>query len=303
LLIAHKPGAFTTVGISTSPAEAREKHSSCAERIHHLPPGSFALFVMDFEEPIVLKNQPKIVIGRDTQMLNTATTLDLSRYGDLALGISRHHAQIHYADEIYSVEDLGSTNGTWLNRRRLNPGQTYPLHNDDQLWLGPLKMLFCFAPTKPDEQTTFLLRPANTLLAQEQNLTPDLLQEEIGPYLQAIVRLEEARAACLELPSQPIYITSIQESASQIAIQLDGAGEALALIEKWVVRWRDEHLEMVGMPKPKQAYDGLEQLAPLANHIIASLQPAITDEKSAQSVTQFLPPLTVLVTSSLEFSF
>lgn len=297
LLIAHKSGTSTTVGVSAGPAEGRDRQITCQDRITHLPPHSFALFVMDFEEPIILKNQPKIVIGRDSQVLSTASTLDMSRYGDLALGISRHHAQILYTDGVYSVEDLGSTNGTWLNRRRLTPGQAYPLRSDDQLWLGPLKLLVCLNVAEVSKQATFSLRLGNTLQAHPPYLTPDFLQSTIGPYLQAIDRLEEARAACLNLPPEPVYIVSIQESSEQIVIQLDGAGETMDLIKKWVRRWRDEHLEVVGTAQESQQP---EQLLPLAERMVTYLQPQLSGAEAATLASPFIPSLATLVTSSLE---
>jgi pSer/pThr/pTyr-binding forkhead associated (FHA) protein len=302
LLVAHKPGAYTTVGITVPAPEPSEKPLSCADRIGELPPDSFALFIMEFEEPIILKNHPKIVIGRDDQMSGEEMALDMTRYGDLSLGISRRHAQIRYADGIYVLEDLGSTNGTWLNRQRLTPGQIYPLHNDDLLWLGPLKLLFCSATAEPGPRATFSLHLANSLLAKEQNLTLDFLQEEVGPYLQAIARVEEVRAFCLGQAAKPIYLLSLQESGQQITVQLEGAGETIALIKKWVAHWRDEHLEMVGGKEQAREAVWQEQLLLLATRMVNYLQPNNPEGERAQAAGQLIRPLTTLITSNLELS-
>lgn len=301
LLIAHKPGAFTTVGISSSPAEPRENQPQCADRIAQLPSDSFALFVLDFEEPIILKNQSKTTIGRDAEA-SREEMLDMSRYGDLSLGISRHHAQIHYTDGAYMLEDLGSTNGTWLNRRRLTPGQLYPLHLDDQLWLGPLKLLFCFAQAETGTLVSFSLRLANSLTAKEQNLTPDFLQTEVGPYLQAMAGLEEVRASCLGQSPEPVYIVSIQENARQVTVQMEGMAEVVALMEKWVMRWRDEHLEMVGAKEQAQEASWQEQLLPLAIRMVTQLNASLSEAEMTPLATQFIRPLTELITSPLELS-
>ena len=65
LLIAHQPGAFTTMSVNAPAVTLGREASSCAERVGHLPPDSFALFILDFAEPLILKNQPLLIIGRE----------------------------------------------------------------------------------------------------------------------------------------------------------------------------------------------------------------------------------------------
>ncbi len=70
--------------------------------------------------------------------------------GDLRLGrsskcdivivqpeVSRTHARLFWQDDGYWVEDLSSTNGTWLNGRRLPPHEPAPLKPGDVIGLGP----------------------------------------------------------------------------------------------------------------------------------------------------------------------
>lgn len=49
--------------------------------------------------------------------------------------ISRQHVCIYYNGETneYSAMDMGSSNGTLLNGKRMQPNHTYPLHKDDTL--------------------------------------------------------------------------------------------------------------------------------------------------------------------------
>ncbi|HRQ37526.1 MAG TPA: FHA domain-containing protein [Chloroflexota bacterium] len=301
LLIAHRPGAFTTMNVSSPTAMGNQEESDCAERIGHLPPDSFALFILDFAEPIVLKNQPVLMIGRDNPDPQKNMVLDMSRYGDLAQGISRQHAQIHYANGDYSVEDLGSTNGTWLNRSRLTPGQAYPLHNNDQIWLGPLKLLFCKSSADASSQVIFSLRLVNTLAAQPRLMPPAVLLTQIAPYLQALEQMEEIRAACMQETAVPIFVTSMEETAAHIQVQADGLHHVARLMGKWVNRWRDEHLEMVNVADADES-QWQQQLRPLATRIVEFLQPTLPPEELTPFIDAIIPPLSRLVTSPFEFN-
>ncbi len=53
--------------------------------------------------------------------------------------VSRRHARIVRSAEGYTIEDLGSTNGTFVNRgRRLLPGQSQPLADKDEIIVGKM---------------------------------------------------------------------------------------------------------------------------------------------------------------------
>jgi diguanylate cyclase (GGDEF)-like protein len=68
---------------------------------------------------------------RQTVTIGRATEAELRIADD---GISRHHARVHYAGEVASVEDLASRNGTFVNGRRLSAPVT--LHDGDKIQLG-----------------------------------------------------------------------------------------------------------------------------------------------------------------------
>ena len=57
--------------------------------------------------------------------------------------VSRRHARIHWLNNQYSVEDLGSTNGTFINRGpRLLPGNKQALKNGDEIIVGKTFLKF-----------------------------------------------------------------------------------------------------------------------------------------------------------------
>lgn len=57
--------------------------------------------------------------------------------------VSRRHARIMRRNGEYFVEDLGSTNGTFINRgRRLLPGDRQPLRDGDEIIVGKTFLRF-----------------------------------------------------------------------------------------------------------------------------------------------------------------
>ena len=59
--------------------------------------------------------------------------------------VSRRHAEISYTGGRYLIRDVGSLNGTYVNRSRVE--QTW-LQPDDELQIGKFKLVFV-APTTP----------------------------------------------------------------------------------------------------------------------------------------------------------
>jgi hypothetical protein len=53
--------------------------------------------------------------------------------------VSRNHAVLIESDESFSVEDQGSLNGTFVNRRRIDTAQ---LENGDELQIGKYRLTF-----------------------------------------------------------------------------------------------------------------------------------------------------------------
>jgi hypothetical protein len=55
--------------------------------------------------------------------------------------VSRNHAVLVESGGHYSIEDEGSLNGTFVNRKRIE-GTTEPLHEGDELQIGKYRMTF-----------------------------------------------------------------------------------------------------------------------------------------------------------------
>lgn len=78
----------------------------------------------------------------ETQLLVGRQGLRVGRTRDNQLAlenreISRQHMRIVWREDKYFVEDLNSSNGTWLNDNRLTPRDLYELRPDDTVRVGP----------------------------------------------------------------------------------------------------------------------------------------------------------------------
>lgn len=85
----------------------------------------------------ILLDADEVVIGRRADADGAEPAIDLGVSPE-DVAVSRRHARLVRLDEAWSVADLGSANGTWLNDAPgpLAPGETTPLTAGDQIHLG-----------------------------------------------------------------------------------------------------------------------------------------------------------------------
>jgi hypothetical protein len=83
-----------------------------------------------------------VVIGRSAIRSAITPDIDLREIEAIHAGVSRLHLTIRYdeSDNVLKVYDLGSTNGTFINARKLHPREVRVLRNGDDIKLGRLIM-------------------------------------------------------------------------------------------------------------------------------------------------------------------
>ncbi len=79
-------------------------------------------------------------IGRQDAAHGIFPDVDLTPEGGLERGVSRRHCKIYQQTSAYLVEDVGSTNGSFLNGERLTPHVPHVLNDGDELQLGGIKL-------------------------------------------------------------------------------------------------------------------------------------------------------------------
>lgn len=92
-------------------------------------------------QPVIIENKDVITIGRKDSSRGILPVLDLTPYGGADLGVSRFHAEIVLNEGKYYIKDMGSTNGTWVNDKKVDPYHLELIKSGDQLRLGYLPMV------------------------------------------------------------------------------------------------------------------------------------------------------------------
>ena len=81
-----------------------------------------------------------IVLGRAHITNKMQPTIDLSQFGGKSSGTSRMHVAIRRENGEWLLEDLGSSNGTWVNGERLAPFVVHRLNSTSHLMLANLEV-------------------------------------------------------------------------------------------------------------------------------------------------------------------
>ena len=87
-------------------------------------------------------DREEILLGRSDPVDQIEPDVDLSFCGGFEQGVSRRHAIITSDENGYVLEDLGSTNGTIVNREKIAPGTPVNLVEGDVIHLGKMKAVF-----------------------------------------------------------------------------------------------------------------------------------------------------------------
>ncbi|HXF86619.1 MAG TPA: FHA domain-containing protein [Anaerolineales bacterium] len=99
-----------------------------------------SLHLMDSGKILPLASRNEFTLGRLSEGQPIMPDIDLTPYQAYASGVSRLHAVIKRDGGRVFIMDLGSSNGTYLNGRRINPHVEEDLKHGDVVALGKLKI-------------------------------------------------------------------------------------------------------------------------------------------------------------------
>ena len=83
-----------------------------------------------------------MLIGRADPGVAPQPDVDLGPHGGGQAGVSRRHARLLYRPESWMLEDLNSTNGTFLNSVPVQPGQPVQIRTGDILRCSQVTLIF-----------------------------------------------------------------------------------------------------------------------------------------------------------------
>jgi len=108
----------------------------------------FQLILTGSGAVIELNGRGEFTLGRSSQISTQGgnstspvrADIDLSLYQAYEQGVSRRHAAIFIGNDLATLTDLGSTNGTRLNGEVIPPFSPYLVHHGDIITLGKFKI-------------------------------------------------------------------------------------------------------------------------------------------------------------------
>lgn len=107
-----------------------------------------SLYVVVNSVTFTLSVDERWIVGRTDKDNDNQPDVDLSVCDALDQGVSVRHAVIYFDCDWY-IEDLDSTNGTYIDGMRLLPGRRIRLRPDQYIRLGRLPLQVDFASTAP----------------------------------------------------------------------------------------------------------------------------------------------------------
>jgi hypothetical protein len=109
------------------------------------PPASgpaISLVVINSGRRMVIEAGEDVLVGRKDNQRGIYPDVDLGLDGGYDAGVSRRHAVIARHGDGYTLEDLASANGTFVNGNRLGPEAPAPIRHGDELKFGTLILRF-----------------------------------------------------------------------------------------------------------------------------------------------------------------
>jgi hypothetical protein len=90
---------------------------------------------------IPLPAADEVLIGREDPVSGIYPEVDLTPHGGEDGGVSRRHARLIFESGSYFIEDLDSTNFTFVNRQKLAPKTRHPLNDGDEIRCGRVALV------------------------------------------------------------------------------------------------------------------------------------------------------------------
>lgn len=128
------------VSADTSGVAASQRKARRTAHVGKLKPRSIALYFEGQSEPLIVTLDEPITLGRATLLDFHKKFVDLLPFGAAEKGVSRQHCLLTRSDSGVMVQDMGSSNGTWLDDVPLKPHQPTLITSGARLRLATLEL-------------------------------------------------------------------------------------------------------------------------------------------------------------------
>ncbi|MBU0826472.1 MAG: FHA domain-containing protein [Gammaproteobacteria bacterium] len=171
------------------------------------------------------------VVIKEVQLTKERTTLGRRPYNDIVidnLAVSGEHAVIHMAGHEVEIEDLGSTNGTYVNAKAVKRQE---LRNGDTVEVGKYKIRFFHEAEGQNFEKTMIFKPGMVppigSASRPASLAPTLAPAPIS----AVIRVMSGAAAGREVSLQKVVTTIGKPGVAVASITKRHHGFVLAHVE------------------------------------------------------------------------
>ena len=171
------------------------------------------------------------VVIKEVELTKERTTLGRRPYNDIVidnLAVSGEHAVIHMTDDGVEIEDVGSTNGTYVNAKAVTRQE---LRNGDIVEVGKYKIRFLQEAEGENFEKTMLVKPG---MVSPSMVAPRAAAAATPPAavpLSAVIRVMSGAAAGREVAVLKVVTTIGKPGVAVASITKRHQGHVLAHVE------------------------------------------------------------------------
>ena len=171
------------------------------------------------------------VVIKEVELTKERTTLGRRPYNDIVidnLAVSGEHAVIHMTDDGVEIEDVGSTNGTYVNAKAVTRQE---LRSGDIVEVGKYKIRFLQEAEGENFEKTMLFKPGMVSPSMVAPRAAAAATPQAALPLSAVIRVMSGAAAGREVALLKVVTTIGKPGVAVASITKRHQGHVLAHVE------------------------------------------------------------------------
>ena len=171
------------------------------------------------------------VVIKEVQLTKERTTLGRRPYNDIVidnLAVSGEHAVLHMVGNDVEIEDLGSTNGTYVNAKAVKRQE---LRNGDTVEVGKYKIRFLQDAEGQNFEKTMIFKPGMVLPPAMPRPAPAAAPAAAAAPLHAVIKVMSGAVAGREVALTKVVTTIGKPGLAVASITRRNNGFVLAHVE------------------------------------------------------------------------